>query len=255
MPTRITSTLLNIYRTMRYHFHHMTFSPHTIRTQVGDISFDFYIADPVAREWYEGGYGWPELAFWRNRLTDAVVLDCGGHHGFTATYFGKCVGDNGKVIVFEPHPFNASVIRKNIQLNNLKNVSVENKAVGNIDGTTYISFSSDASVQQGSLATISVPVTMIDNYAYLKPTMLKLDVEGFEVLALKGARKVLSTHPALELEIHTKQLPQYGCSVEDVLSLLELAAYDCWILGPTGFQPYEHRIRMSTNFHLLAIPK
>ena len=60
----------------------------------------------------------------------SVVLECGAHHGAHTILLSKWVGDQGKVIAVEPMPENAAIIRRNIELNGLTNVTVVEKMVG-----------------------------------------------------------------------------------------------------------------------------
>jgi Methyltransferase FkbM domain len=62
------------------------------------------------------------------------------------------------------------------------------------------------------------------------PTVLKIDIEGAEILALRGARKLLSglfgpKPRVVFLEVHPKFLPAFNAVVEDVYELMENCGY------------------------------
>lgn len=80
----------------------------------------------------DGDDDWPEMCFIRDHIIRPgdVVLECGAHHGYVTTLFSTWVGSAGKVICFEPHPNNANILQRNIELNALGNVVLERKAVG-----------------------------------------------------------------------------------------------------------------------------
>ena len=127
------------------------------------------------------------------------------------------VGPQGRVIAFEALPANVERIQKNVALNNLSNVSVISAAV--LDKTAPVSFYVHESVGMGKAAgsagrreeqytaEISVPGLSLDEFVYQQgnppPAAVKMDIEGGEVLALPGMRRILSEQaPILFLELH-----------------------------------------------------
>lgn len=102
-----------------------------------------------------------------------------------------------KSVAFEPIPSTYNILKKNIALNGLnKLVILENKGVGSKneklnftaleDTTNHIIL--DSLIEQN---TISVPITTLDNYTSQKPSLIKIDVEGFETEVLNGAEQIL----------------------------------------------------------------
>jgi len=250
--------LKNLYRMLRNYYRRMAFKPYTIHKEILGMPLNIYIADSVGKEWYDtGNMERQEIQYLKNHFVapGEIILECGGHHGVIASYLSKCIGSNGQMIVFEPSPFNAKIIKKNLELNQITNVKVENKAIGDVPGKMRFSTFSNGFIESSSIGTIPVDVTTIDDYAYFKPTMLMIDVEGYDVHALKGARNVLKTRPKIALEIHTMQLPSYGNSVKDIFDLLDLSDYDCTIMDQAGFHPLGNIKDITTNVHLYAIPR
>jgi hypothetical protein len=96
-----------------------------------------------------------------------------------------------------------------------------------------------------------------DEYAHMNPTVLKIDVEGFEKQVLQGARKILSTYPKLAMEIHTEQLSQYGATVQDIFGLIDVENYNVWIQWEDDQQPEEYDMRtpIEKRVHLFCIPR
>jgi hypothetical protein len=85
---------------------------------------------------------------------------------------------------------------------------------------------------------INVPVETLDGYyadTGSRPDVIKIDIEGAEVLALRGAANVLapgaSTRPTLMVAVHPMFLPEFGCSPADLEPLLERYQYGCWTLA------------------------
>lgn len=236
------------------------FKPYFKKKNIEGVIFDFWIGDKDGRIWYDlqcTDPVWAEMRFIRDSLISQgdVVIECGGHHGCTAIVLSNWVGAAGKVLTFEPLPANCDIIEKNIQENGLKNVNLERKAVGSKPGTITINEASNSSVSLSGEG-IQVVLTCLDEYEHLNPTFLKIDVEGFEIQVLQGAKKILSKRPKLAIEIHTESLSQYGASVQDLFRLIDVENYKWWIQWEDGQQPVEYDMRtpIEKRVHLFGIP-
>jgi FkbM family methyltransferase len=158
-----------------------------------------------------------------------------------------------------------------MDINNVKNVIIEQKATGASDGKVRIFRKSNASVTPQNIISWGmikkliygleeVEMISIDSYAKQKnitPTLLKLDVEGYEAEVLKGAKDILKGAPKLEIEIHTEVLSRQKTSVKEILDLIDISRYQCWIQWdesemPTEFDPQQE---IKKRVHLFAIPK
>jgi FkbM family methyltransferase len=143
-----------------------------------------------------------------------TVLDVGAQSGFYSLLFSKLVGHNGKVVAFEPLPANYRFLEENLELNRITNVTVERSAVAERSGEINFDFPADspwlvagpvlASDNQG---TFSVPSVSIDDFLLergIPVHLIKMDIEGAEVMALRGARRTLEQyHPILVIELHS----------------------------------------------------
>lgn len=100
--------------------------------------------------------------------------------------------------------------------------------------------------EQGCNSTYSDPLnvthgkmTSLDGLAEelgLFPDAIKIDIEGFELDALRGAAKVLSRLPDLDISIHAEFLEERGQSAQEVLDLLSRYGYKTlWSQGDTYF--------------------
>ena len=236
------------------------FKPYLKKKNIEGVVFDFWIGDRDGRDWYDlqcTDPEWVEMRFIKDHLIGQkdVVLECGGHHGCTAIVLSNWVGDGGKVVTFEPLPANCDIIEKNIQQNGLQNVILERKAVGSERGIITIKNASNSSVILSGEG-VEVGLTCLDEYEHLNPTFLKIDVEGFEMQVLQGAKKILSTRPKLAIEIHTETLSRYDTSVEDLFRLICVENYKLWIQWENGKQPEEYDMRtpIVNRVHLFGIP-
>lgn len=149
----------------------------------------------------------------------SVCLDIGGWRGF----FGGVMALAGaaRVVIFEPLPANAVQIRKMIELNPGLPVELMEAAVSDAEGEiefclmpeTSMGKMAESSFQAGTTSSrrIKVRTVAIDSLVAAGrlgvPAVIKVDVEGAELLVLRGARQVLAAHgPKLFMEIHSREL-------------------------------------------------
>jgi len=243
--------------------------PYIKRYTLEGVTFDFLIGDHEGRDWYDlrprwepcarigPGVGvWKEMAFIRDRMLSPgdTVLDCGAHHGCVAILFANWVGLNGRVIAFEPMSRNCDILHKNISLNRLANVAVQQKAVGARAG--YVSFANTSNAYLSTSGdVVTVEITTLDAYADLGPNFVKIDVEGYEQQVLDGASAVLTLRPKLAIELHSELLPRYGASSQSVIDRLLRAGYEIWIQWQDAALPEPYREQAITGrVHLFCFP-
>jgi len=135
------------------------------------------------------------------------VIDGGANVGQFARAAAEAF-PGASIYSFEPLPAVAAIFRRNMA--NLPQVQLSQSALGSKDGTVAFypnSYSQSSSVlrqtethkrsfsQDRQLAPIEVPVTRLDTFALGKdlaaPILIKLDLQGFELEALKGGRELL----------------------------------------------------------------
>jgi len=238
----------------------LLFKPYIIKKNMEGVAFNFLIGDRTGRDWYDreciNNPIWLEMRFIKDHVIvqGDIVLECGGHHGCSAILLSNWVGIDGKVVTFEPYPANCDILEKNIKLNGLKNVILQRKAVGAERGIINID-APGCSVNPSSKG-VEVQLTSLDEYEHLNPTFLKIDVEGFEMQVLQGAKNILSKRPKLAIEIHTEFLSKYGASVHDLFKLINVEKYKLWIQWKDDQQPEEYDMKtpIEKRVHLFCIP-
>jgi len=213
------------------------FHPYNITKTIQGESFTFCIGDNTGELWYRGEQGsvYEELAYIRDHMLSPndLVFDVGSHHGLHTICMAR---HSARVISIEPNPHNVSILKKNIQLNGLKNVTICQIAVGESTGKiTLLHDSNEGGVspwQASALPTLDVDVLTLDQLAHKlgSPQVLKIDVEGFEAAVLKGAAEILRTRPKIAIEVHTEWVSRYGSSVNEVINLLNPSSYRAWVL-------------------------
>jgi FkbM family methyltransferase len=242
----------------------MTFRPYVKNKTVEGVNFDFYFGSRTGYEWYDlyaTDPNWPEMRHIRDLLIEPGdrVLEFGGHHGCTSVLLGNWVGPDGRVITFEPCRENYDILCRNVKINNLTNVETRHQAVGQTDGSTGIHQMAVVTETNENIGE-SVEMVSIDSLLDWKPTVLKLDIQGYEVKALRGAGRVLETRPKLAIEVHCGCLCQYGDSIEEMIELLDLDSYDSCVVynDSPDLVPYDGNIerwRPYNYVHLFAKPK
>lgn len=189
------------------------------------------------------GLSWnpTEYAGFREAIkVGGTALDVGANIGAYSILLGQWVGASGQVYAFEPAPEPFDGLSRHIVLNGLANtVHPIHMAVGAEVTTAQLLVAGTggesrlASAGDGG-ATITVPVTTIDAFCAergLSPDFIKVDVEGFELAVLKGARETIRRRGralALFVEMHPSVWPVLGQSKADILA--ELDAQDLVIV-------------------------
>ncbi len=165
---------------------------------------------------------------------DDVLFDVGANVGLVALHAAKIC----RTVAFEPDPSFKKRLEINSGLNADRRFDIEPIAISDSDGkvdlfTDGADGNSPSLVhQRGESGCVSVPARSLDSLVaegrLPRPTVVKMDIEGAEILALRGGRNVLSgpDHPRLLfIEVHNGFLPGFGSSAAEVFSLLAEYGY------------------------------
>jgi FkbM family methyltransferase len=133
--------------------------------------------------------------------TDRDFLDVGAHIGYYATYLSPCVR---RVYAFEPDRRNVPALRKNASQTG--DIEVIEAAVSSFDGTASFyagSGSAVASLENIGGPSTQITVTTIDTFVASRPDLdvclIKTDVEGHDLQALRGMHATVAGHQPLVL--------------------------------------------------------
>lgn len=164
-----------------------------------------YRIDPHHRHRLGQNYDAPVAAFMRERVRPgALCVDVGANVGVYVLQFAHWSAPTGRIIAFEPNPVARMVLEKHLQMNGVaERVTVVPAAVGASCGeATLYAADADGMSRLGEpnkliadrVSEITVSVLTLDDYCAanrLMPDWLLLDIEGFEIAALKGARELI----------------------------------------------------------------
>ena len=144
-------------------------------------------------------------------LTDEeVFVDCGAYTGDTILSFLKCVNDYKKIYAFEPDDYNFSKLKK--EFGNREDILLYNCGVGEED--TKLAFSQNENMWScvDENAESKIEIHRLDDIVQEKVTMIKMDIEGSELSALKGAEMIIKRDkPKLAICIYHK--------LEDIITI------------------------------------
>jgi FkbM family methyltransferase len=184
-----------------------------------------------------------------------TFIDIGANKGDFTLLAARLAGAAGRVLAFEPEPTNCRWLRRSIDLNAYVNVALYEMALGDRDGpaTLHIGEKSGwhtliAGKPSRAHGTIDVTVRTLDSFlreiAFRSPVdAMKIDVEGAELMVLRGAAEMITASRRLVLliDIH----PELGVAPRDV----------CGWLSDRGFALFEDRPPFSTPVADLARTK
>lgn len=216
----------------------------------------YSVLQAVAMGWdiRRGSWFEPELELLPYALRGGeTAIDVGANFGLYAYHLSKVVGPTGKVICFEPIPFTARTFRL-VQrgLGFRDNVRLINKGASDKNGRTQFTVPvmgtgaiSAGLVHMGrnderpgkekraNFATkqVECEVVAIDECLpdVRDVALVKCDIEGADLFAMRGMRKILETHkPTVIIEITPWYLEGFDLTVEDITSFFGSLGYECY---------------------------
>lgn len=129
-------------------------------------------------------------------------IDCGASQGVFALYASQLVGPHGRVIAVEPQSYATRAIRLSAAANDFQQLWVREAAVSDQDGQALLGIGDEpvaASLMKPEAENSTLVETvrldsLLPEFGERRVKAIKLDVEGAEELALRGAERLLSEH-------------------------------------------------------------
>ena len=184
-----------------------------------------------------GKFDYHEINFLEHYLKKGDgFLDIGGNCGVYSLKAAFILGKGSRIDCFEPDPIMYNYISRNKKINILSNFHVHQLAVAESKKSSYFSILNDSSnhhlvafkkSENENLSKneyISVDCVDLDSFVGENVySMAKMDIEGAEFSALKGAIGMLSkaNPPVWLIEINPEQLKKFGCSALDILGFFK----------------------------------
>lgn len=141
-----------------------------------------------------------------------TVFDVGAHAGFYSLLASVLVGPGGRVVAFEPVARNRHYLEQHLRINALSNVEVIAAAVTERAGRLRLASGPSSSMwhadARGELEVDAVCLDdLVSSEMFPPPDLVKLDVEGAELLALEGSAAVIAAHrPIFVLSTHGREV-------------------------------------------------
>lgn len=167
-----------------------------------------------------------------------TVLDIGANIGYYATILAHIVTDKGKVYCFEPDKTNFKYLKSATR--SFKNIHINNKAVGPKTETIKIYTSKNLNVDHRTYKPdeydeeMEIDAICLDDFfpENSKIDFIKMDIQGFEMQAVQGMRKILKENDAIKLisEFWPYGLKKAGSSVSDYFNFLVSEGFNCYLL-------------------------
>lgn len=195
-------------------------TPYVIDQMQGGQHFEMLIFHRESQLWYDQKQlDWSFVHYERTRSIQPgdVVFDVGCNAGFTAAWYALAVGPTGKVHAFDPFPWNTLSTAYNARLNYLDNVEVHTVGIGQREEEIEIS------LRDAKISTISgdlmlpAKIRTLAQYADLKPSVVKLDVEGAEHDISLSQLERLKKVRLWMLEMHPEAISARGHDPRDTL--------------------------------------
>lgn len=201
------------------------------------LQFRYPLKSTIGRSLFlNGGFEDVELGFVSQTLNEGdIFFDVGANGGLFTVIASQKVGSSGHVYAFEPGERELKLLRENILLNNLCNVTVVSSAVSNCNGKTQFVVSNDGALNsilendhpyQVMKEKREVSVMTLDSFIaeqkISKIDFIKIDVEGAEKLVLEGAISSLKRlKPVILFEAHAMTSAAFGYLPNDLFILLK----------------------------------
>ena len=184
------------------------------------------------------------------RLTrGSVAIDVGANVGWHALLMASKVGPSGRVYAFEPNDSTRDRLRAAVDANGLTQITIEAHALADRqgalgfdapqagqlwDGTGRLSRDATRSTRTVECVTLDA---FVASHSIDRLALIKIDVEGWELTVLRGAKQVLQTlRPAVVFEFDPEYVGRSGGTGADLAACFVEAGYELFALS-TGHAP------------------
>ena len=187
----------------------------------------------------------------------SLVIDVGANVGFFSLRFARWVGDRGKVIAIEPEQHNYASLLEAVERQGFSSrVEALQAVAAATRGEILLEINplhpADHKISRDGTGLPVRAVTLdelVQGKSGPRPALLKIDVQGAEMMVLEGAGGILrQTAPALFIELHEAGLNSFGSSIAELLGYLSEYGYEPYWLARNG----PHRQTSAPEIHATA---
>lgn len=212
-----------------------------------------------------GSYEQDEFAMWRSLLpAGARIADIGANIGWYSVHTAA-THPGATVVAFEPVPVSFDSLRRTVVRNGLANITIENVAVSDntnglvlvVDRTIAGAASAHPTITLDHPEEVRVPSVTLDGYAAShgrRFDAIKLDVEGGELPALRGAERVLRTdRPLVLCEMLRRHTRAFGYHPNDILAFMDALGYRCFSMHAGTLRPFDTMTEETTETNFIFL--
>jgi FkbM family methyltransferase len=181
-----------------------------------------------------------------------VFVDVGANIGLYSLFAARRIGEQGKALAIEPSVREFAQLRRNLELNGIAQVQALEVAVSDCPGeadllvapaersghNTLGGFAYDTPLDHKERVRTERLDDIVAAQRLLRVDVIKMDIEGAELAALRGAASTLQQfRPLLLIEVSPRSLERQGTSSERLLEHLAAAGYRCYAFDPATARP------------------
>jgi FkbM family methyltransferase len=235
----------------------------TDNINLNNFDWTLIVNDNISKNILKGNNWEPHIIKFINKYLKEgdVALDIGACFGWHTLQMARSCGKTGKIYAFEPNQINIKLLNKNLEQNNINNVTVCDIALGhklmktcicnaytkneiNL-GDSFISFNYESGIDD-----INIPLGITKNGNILQITkklvicmplddiviesnikFIKIDVQGFEKMVLEGAIKTINKNrPVMIIEFEDPCMNIFGYSSKELISYIHSFNYYIYFL-------------------------
>ena len=237
-PSYFPQRRFSVARALNYAFQRFVLRRPFLLAGVPDLDLRFRIKteDVVGRHLYKYQVHEPLLSqFLARNLEfepDDVLIDIGGNVGWYSLLLHRLAPPDVDILTFEPDDMNFRLLSENLSLNGADNVHPQQLAVSDVDGVQTLHRYGNSNLGRHSMLqlqdgeAVDVPTTTLDSFWTAQglgdrvPRLIKIDVEGYELVALRGAESVLARCPAVLSEYSPPYMRTGGLDPAEYVELM-----------------------------------
>ena len=175
----------------------------------------------------------PAAARWLAARVKAgdLCVNVGANTGVYVLQLAHWSAPGGRVIAFEPNPAARRILARHVHMNSLDHrVEVVPAAVSDRTGSSTFFASGDGdgmsrlavpNQQLDATVPLTVGTVSLDEFCAIPPNWVVIDVEGFEVQVLRGARRILKHCAGVVLEVHPGAWTAAGTTRRELEMIIE----------------------------------